>query len=276
MSEASKIFALFGDPVKDSLCPVVLNAAFTAAGYNWPYVPFRANEETLACLFERLKREGLAGANAAFPCQEAAVALCTRLSAEAELLGAVDTVRLSADAVEGFHTAVDGFARSLDELALNFAGEPVLILGAGATARASGVALEQGGASVTYAARDLTRPRPGVSTRATVIRAADADFFLAEKKPAAVVNAAPPEGTTETPLAIDYAAIPSGCFVYDLSYGRPTPLLEAAAARGLRHADGTTMFLYRSARAFEIWTGSQAPLHAMRRAATAELRKREL
>jgi shikimate dehydrogenase len=275
MPETPKIFALFGDPVKDSLFPVTLNAAFLAAGYSWPYVPFRANEDTLADLFERLKRDDLAGANFASPCEEAAVALCDQLSAEAELLAAVDTVRFHARKVEGLNTAVNGFARSLDELALSLADERVLILGANAPARACGVALEQAGASVTFAAQDLARPRPGVSTRATVIRIADADVFLAEKKPAALVNAAPPEEAIDTPL-IDYGAIPSGCFVYDLACGRRTPLLEAAEARGLRYADGTATFIYRSARAFEIWTGVEAPLDAMRRAATAELQKREL
>lgn len=274
MVYTEKLFALFGDPVKDSLFPVTLNAAFLAAGYKWPYVPFRANEDTLGDLFEQLKRDGLAGANFSPPCEEAAVSLCNRLSAEAELLAAVNTVRLAADAVEGFNTAVYGFALSLDELRLNLAGERALILGAGVAARACGAALEQAGASVTFAVQDVARPRPGISTRATVIRGADADVFLAEKKPAALVNAALPESGDAPP--IDFSAIPSTCLVYDLSCGLRTPLLEAAGARGLRHTDGTAMFVYESARVFELWTGAEAPLDAMRRAATAELQKREL
>jgi shikimate dehydrogenase len=52
-------------------------------------------------------------------------------------------------------------------------------------------------------------------------------------------------------------------------------LLDAAAARGLRHADGLSMLLHKSGRAFEIWTGGEAPFDVMRRAAAVEIAKRD-
>jgi shikimate 5-dehydrogenase len=274
MSQAPKMYALFGGAVNGSLYATALNAAFAAAGLKWPYVPFRAGAETLAGLFARLEPDGLAGANFVDPCEEAAVALCDEISAEAAALAAVDTVRCMPGAVEGFKLDVYAFARSLDELKVGVAGKRVLVLGGGPAGRACGLVLERAGAAVTYAVPDVTRPRPGVSSQATVTRMDDASTYLAGKKPVALVNtilAAP--GADAPPLS--YGAIPSNCFVYDLSCFPRTPLLEAAAARGLRHADGLSMLLYKTGRAFEIWTGTEAPFDVMRRAAAAELAKRD-
>jgi len=270
MSGRLKIYALFGAAANDSLYPATLNAAFAAAGLKWPYVPFRADGETLADLFARLVTDGLAGATFIYPCEGAAASLCTELSPEAATLAAVDTVRCTPGAVEGFKLDVYAFARSLDELGLDVAGKPALVLGAGPAGRACGLVLEQAGTAVTYAVRDATRPRPGVSSQATVIRMDDAPAFLVKKKPAALINTAAATPAAGAP-PLDYGAIPDGCFVYDLTGTSRTPLLEAAEGRGLRHADGLAMFLYKSCRAFEIWTGGEAPFDAMRRAAAAEL-----
>jgi shikimate 5-dehydrogenase len=275
MSEGPKIYALFGAAAGDSLFPATLNAAFAAAGLKWPYVPFRADGDTLPGLFARLTTDGLAGATFIYPCEEAAAALCTELSPEAATLAAVDAVRCTPDAVEGFKLDVCAFARSLDELGLDVTGKAALVLGAGPAARACGLVLEQAGVSVTHAVRDVTRPRPGVSSQATVIRMEDAPALLVKKKPIMLINAAAATPAPDTP-PFNYDAIPDDCFIYDLTCTSRTPLLEAAEGRGLRHADGLTTFLYKSCRTFELWTGGQAPFDVMRRAATAELAKRDL
>jgi shikimate dehydrogenase len=272
MTESPRIYALFGAAANDSLYPAALNAAFAAKGIKWPYVPFRADGETLAALFERLKADGLAGANFIPPCEEAASALCTDLSPEAAALAAVDAVRCTGDAVEGFNLTVYSFARALEEKAPAVADKPVVVLGGGPAARAYGLVMEEAGAAVTYAVRDVTKPRPGVSSRATVIRIEDAAAFVAGKKAAVLVDATP---LSSEPPPLDDAALPDGCFVFDSACGRSTPLLEAAKRRGLPHADGLTLFLYKTARAFELWTGTEAPVDVMRRAAEADLAKRD-
>ncbi len=210
------------------------------------------------------------------PCQEAAVALCDELSAEAELLKAVTTARVRGDAVEGFNVDVYAFGRALEELAVDVTGTPALILGVGATPRACGLALERARANVTYAARELTRPRPGLSSHATVIRTEDVPLFLTGKRPALLVDARTAGPTEAGPPPFDYDVIPPGCFVFDAAYDRRTPLLQAAEEKGLRHADGLTMLLFAAERAFALWTGLDASLDVMRRAATTELEKRKL
>ena len=146
----------------------------------------------------------------------------------------------------------------------------------GATARACGLALERAGANVTYATDELTRPRPGLSSHVTVIRTEDVAPFLTGKRPVLLVDASALEPADAGPPLLDYGAIPPGCFVFDVNYSQETPLLKAAEEKGLRHADGLDLSLFAAERAFALWTGLDAPLDVMRRAATMELEKREL
>jgi shikimate dehydrogenase len=275
VGEAQKIVALFGDAVTAPLLAAMHNAAFPATGLKWPYIPFRADATSLPGLFARLKGNGLAAADFTYPCEEAAVGLCDELSDEAKLLAAVNTARVSVEGVRGYNVDACAFERSLRELGLEVSGKAALVLGTGAAARACGLALERAGAAVTYAAPDLTRPRPGVSTRATVIRLSDAERFLTERKPATLIDATPAESAADGPTPFDYDVIPPDCFVYDLDCGRRTSLLKAAEDRGLRAADGLSMLIYKAARAFELWTGVEPPLDVMRRAAAVELEKKD-
>jgi shikimate dehydrogenase len=273
VGEVQKIVALFGDAATAPLSAAMHNAAFPAAGLAWSYIPFRADAATLSGLFARLKGDGLAGADFAHPCEEAAVGLCDELSAEAKLLAAVNAARIRADGVRGYNLDAYAFEHSLGELGLEVARTAALVLGTGPAGRGCGLALERAGAAVTYAALELTRPRPGVSTRATVIRWSDAERFLSEREPAMLVDATPAASPADGPAPFDYDVIPPGCFVYDLNCYRRTPLLKAAEDKGLPGADGLAMLIYKAARAFELWTGVEAPLDVMRRAAALELEK---
>jgi shikimate dehydrogenase len=64
---------------------------------------------------------------------------------------------------------------------------------------------------------------------------------------------------------IDPGLLGPGQWLVDLVY-HPiiTPLAEAAARRGATVIEGTWMLLYQAARSFELWTGLEPPLQAMR------------
>jgi shikimate dehydrogenase len=63
--------------------------------------------------------------------------------------------------------------------------------------------------------------------------------------------------------------------VIDLVYHPvDTPLLRAARGRGARTVDGVGMLVHQGAIAFELWTGTEAPIEAMDAAARAALAAR--
>ncbi|UCH79531.1 MAG: hypothetical protein JSU81_05150 [Candidatus Coatesbacteria bacterium] len=265
MEAKPPLYAAFGDLAAATALTSLMNAAFAAAGLRGADLPFRADEGNLAGLFARLRADGLAGAHFLSPCAGAAVALCDSLSAEAEALEAVDTARLQEGAVIGSNAAAAAFTAALAEIGADVAGQAVLVLGVAPEARAAGRALERAGAAVTYAAADVAAPRPGLSTRATVIRLAEAKQFAAEKRPVLTLETLDSPADADPP--VDVVSLPPDRFVWTFAVGAPSPLLAAARRRGLPTADGISFLLHRAALAFEEWTGREAPRKALRRAA---------
>ncbi len=53
-----------------------------------------------------------------------------------------------------------------------------------------------------------------------------------------------------------------------------TPLLRAAAAAGATTLGGLHMLVYQGVLSFQMWTGQEAPVEVMLRAATAEMASR--
>jgi shikimate dehydrogenase len=85
-----------------------------------------------------------------------------------------------------------------------------------------------------------------------------------------VVNATP-VGMSGAPAGagpVDPDLLHRGQVAADLVYvPRPTPWLEAAAARGAVAVDGLGMLVHQAASQIELWTGVSAPLEAMWEAA---------
>ncbi|MFQ5881413.1 MAG: shikimate dehydrogenase family protein [Candidatus Methylomirabilales bacterium] len=86
-----------------------------------------------------------------------------------------------------------------------------------------------------------------------------------------LINATPVGMRPSDPPLFDYGILPEHLLVCDLIYSPPeTPLLESARSRGCRILDGSGMLLYQGVRAFELWTGREAPVPAMRQALAQE------
>ena len=274
----ARLFGVLGDPVDHSLSPAMQNAAFAAAGLPHVYLRFRVPAVRLAGAVREAKALRMGGLNLTVPLKEAVLPLLDGLTAEAERIGAVNTVVFGPDGrTRGDNTDGEGFLRALRRC-VTVRGARTVVIGAGGSARAVGVALVRAGAAtVTIANRTAIRAERlaerlirlgGGTTVETVPLAALArgggldDVSL-------VVNATP-TGLGPTSIAIRHAATPRECLFVDLVYARrPTPFLAAAARAGRRTLDGAHMLLHQGALAFEAWTGRRAPRAAMARALRA-------
>jgi shikimate dehydrogenase len=243
------------------------NAAFAALGLDWVFVAFptpagRGNAAVRAAL-----DLGLAGLNVTMPHKADAAAACDDLSPDSAALDAVNTVVVdgAAGRVTGHNTDGEGFLRALADEQVSVAGSRVLVVGAGGAARAIARALGNAGASVTVAARRLERAQAAArlagGAAVQLGRASVEDFDV-------IVNATPVGMQGEAP-PVDAERLLARQFVYDTIYPVETPLLEAARAGGVRCAGGLGMLVHQGALAFELWTGSAAPVDVMRAAALA-------
>ena len=262
---STRVAGVIGDPIRHSRSPAIHNAAFAEAGLDWVFLAFEVPRGQGAHALEAMRTLGLGGLSVTMPHKQDAAWKCDRLTPDATVLGAVNTVVPTEQGLLGASTDGEGFLRSVRDHDVDPAAGPALVLGAGGAARAIALALAQAGAAVTVAARRLD----AAETVAGLAAGADA-ATLAACDPGAyalVVNATPLGMQGEAP-AIDPARLNPGQFVVDTVYHpMETPLLAAARARGISCTNGLGMLVHQAALAFELWTGLDAPLDVMRAAA---------
>ena len=152
------------------------------------------------------------------------------------------------------------------------AGLDCLVLGAGGAARAVVAALLEGGAAAVRVHNRTPERATELCAAAHAWGGADCEVVAVDDLRAAaasaqlIVNATSVglEGSVKDfPLPVD--TVHSGHVVVDLVYGvEPTALVQAARERGATAIDGREMLLMQAARAYELWTGCEAPVNAMR------------
>lgn len=274
MRTGPKRALLIGHPLGHSLSPAFQNAAFRAAGFDAEYGLADVLPENLASVVAALHADEMLGANVTVPYKQAVVPLLDDLSDDAHTLGAVNTIVNRSGRLHGLNTDVPGFAADVREHDVHVEGETVVMLGAGGAARGVAAALVgMGVARLVIANRTLERAAAIAEQYPHVAEAVSAESAT---MPALLVDAAMIVNATsvglrgdDLPIATDTLAhLSPQAVVYDLIY-RPTALLRAAEARGLRAIDGLGMLVQQGALAWEQWTGQAAPLDVMWEAARA-------
>jgi shikimate dehydrogenase len=233
-------------------------AAYGALGLDWEYVAIDVEPAVLDLFVAALEADGFAGVNVTIPHKQAVIGLCDDLSDEARRAGSVNTLLVRDGRLHGETTDGAGLLWALGEV------EPAdaLVLGAGGAARAAVTALEDAGWRVAVSARR----REGAAALG-----AGVEPWPPQKGARLIVNATPLGQVPGTPDEVPGTElITPETIVCDLAYrgdGTPTPLVQAAAARGARAVDGLDVLVGQGIVAFELFTGVPAPVDAMRAAA---------
>jgi len=135
-------FALFGNPVAQTLSPLMHNAALQAMGMDGRYEAILV--EDLGEAVKSLRDGRLDGASVTIPFKERVMDLLDGLDEEAEEIGAVNTIVRRDGRLVGFNTDGRALFLSLADV-LDMAGRTFAILGTGGTARAALCAVRRGG-----------------------------------------------------------------------------------------------------------------------------------
>ncbi|PIW22424.1 MAG: shikimate dehydrogenase [Candidatus Aquicultor secundus] len=273
---ATKVTGIIGYPLTYTFSPPMHNKAFEALNLNYRYLPFVVEPNALENAIEGIKSLNIRGINVTMPHKEAVIDLLDELSAEAETIGAVNTINNDNGRLIGYNTDAGGFLKSLKEESFNPAGKTAIILGTGGAAKAVAVALAQAGAaSIVIIGRSGNKAEAitsslisnfqEISGKTLTFRDNLADIFQIGEL---IVNATPvgmKESGDLLPVPLEF--INASHFVYDLIYTPlETALINGARHKGAKAANGLGMLLYQAASAFEIWTGTSAPVEVMRQA----------
>jgi shikimate dehydrogenase len=264
---ATRVAAVIGDPIRHSRSPAIQNAAFAAVGLDWVFLAFEVAVGHGADAVGAVRTLGLGGLSVTMPHKADAARACDELTADAATLGVVNAVvPVAGGRLLGASTDGEGFLRALADDGVDAAGCSALVLGAGGAARAIVLALGRAGAQVTVAARrvDAAEAAAGLAPGGRAVALDAVDHGAADL----VVNATPVGMAGDLTLPLDPEHLNPDQHVVDIVYEpMETPLLAAARARGIPCTNGIGMLVHQAALAFELWTGVDAPLHAMRAAA---------
>jgi shikimate dehydrogenase len=276
ISGATRLAAVIGHPIRHSLSPAILNAAFGAAGLDWAFVACDVAEGDGAAAVAAMRALGLGGLSVTMPHKAAARGAVDEVTAVADALGAVNCVfwrdaRLVGDSTDGA-----GFVAALaEDPGLDVAGLRCVLVGAGGAGLSVARALGDAGAADVA----VLNRSPAPAARAAALAGPGGRVGSAADVAAAdlVVNATSLGMglVAGEPLPVDPAGLHAGQVVADLVYHpQVTPLLAAAAARGARPVGGLGMLVHQAALAFTRWTGHEAPVAAMAAAARTALSAR--
>lgn len=255
---ATRVYGVAGDPVAQSLSPIIMNAGFRRENVNAVYLALHA--KTLKDLLTCVREIPLHGLSITMPYKQAMVEHLDNSDPQTARVGACNTVVRAQDGkLYGFNTDTAGIVRPLEERT-SLQGARVLVLGAGGAARAAVFAVRERGAEVWICnrtaakAQKLAREAKAKTVKRSELRKLSYDI---------IINATPVGmgGGKESPLNENEI---NAKYVMDMVYEpRETAFLKLAADKGSQAIPGIEMFSQQAAQQFEIWTGKPAPLPDM-------------
>ncbi|HLF79104.1 MAG TPA: shikimate dehydrogenase [Dehalococcoidia bacterium] len=285
-----KRLAIIGYPIGHTLSPAMYNAAFPEMGIDATFEVWATPPQNLPAAIERVRGQDVLGICVTVPHKQTVMGLIDAIDPTAAAVGAVNCIVKGDDGrLTGHNTDRYGFSRSLREAGCQPEGMKVVMLGAGGSAHAVAYALAEAGVrSLAIANRSRSRleetlehieasaPRPilleplGWQDESVTAACASADLIVN----CTSVGMDGSAGAGESPLRP--GDLRENVWVYDLVY-RPleTPLLRQAREAGARPVAGLEMLIYQAVECLRLWTGREAPVDIMRKAAYDGLQVKE-
>ena len=252
---------VLGWPVAHSRSPAMHNAAYEALGLDWRYLPLPVAPERFDETVRALEGSGYRGANVTVPHKLAALAAADEVTDAARQIGAANSLSFRDGVISADNTDAGGF---MD--ALGTAPGTALVLGAGGSARAVAWALREAGTEVHVAGRTPERVRALAEDLGVTAAERPLDSELIVN--CTTVGLDPAQTVPEAVDALGLGPLEAPPVAFDLVYrDGETPFAAWAGAGGSKVIDGLEMLVMQGARSFRAWTGADAPIEVMRRAA---------
>lgn len=282
------ILGIIGYPIGHTLSPLMHNTAIKQLGIDYVYLPFEVKKENIRIAIGGLKGLGIKGINVTIPHKESVIPYLDSLDEDARLIGAVNTIKLDGDKLNGYNTDGRGFSESLKRDAREeVKGRSVVILGAGGAARAIAIQIALEGAErIVIANRTIERGEKlagyinakckvqNAKCKVKTVSLKDNSLVEYFREADIIINATPVgmKGYNQPLFAYDY--ISDRHLVCDIVY-RPleTKLLKEADKKGARTLNGLGMLVYQGSLSFKIWTGYEMPVEVVKKTLMEELRQ---
>ncbi len=244
------IFAVIGNPCLHSRSPELFTGLFTACGVDGIYT--RIDWPDPGAIMAVVRAAGCKGLSVTIPFKSDVMQYCDEITADAQAIGAVNTVVRCGERCIGANTDWTGIRQPL-------AGTPpghAVVFGAGGAARAAVYALQDLGMDVTVLNRTVERAR--IIARHFGCESGTPDAYDPETTDV-IVNATPVGMEGHGGSVLEKGDLRAHQTVFDLVYTPPeTELLRQARAAGCRCIRGTELFVYQAQEQMRLFTGITA------------------
>ncbi|UUC45500.1 shikimate dehydrogenase family protein [Flavobacterium cerinum] len=190
--------------------------------------------------------KNLKGMNVTIPYKETVIPFLTKLSGNASLIGAVNTIRITKKGeTKGYNTDFYGFKKALKPM-LKKHHKKALILGTGGASKAIAYALQKLKIEYDFVSRNATECEFSYSELTAVVFN---DYQI-------IINTTP-LGTfpniKDCP-DLDYSLFTDKHIAFDLVYNpEETEFLHRAKSHGAKTKNGYEMLVFQAEKAWEIW-----------------------
>lgn len=272
ITSKTRLLAVIGHPIEHSLSPLMHNASFEACGLDYAYVALDVRPDRLPKAVAGLASLGFEGFNVTMPHKEKIIPLLDDVDEIAEISGAVNMVKLENGFLKGTNTDGAGFVEACSEAGVDFAGQSILVLGAGgAGAAVAGAMLGEGVEELVIANRTLSRAEDLKARLGKIGAGAKIQTRSLENLEDSVWQADIIVNTTylgmkeEDPLPVPVEGLGPEKTVCDVVYrrGEDTELSRRARESGAGVVTGGRMLLYQGVQAQRMWTGEEPDVGAM-------------
>lgn len=267
--------AVIGHPIAHSISPQMHNAALGNMAFNdpqyelWKYFRFDIPPALLEEALKIFHDKQFLGLNLTIPHKIEALDYIIDIDPEAEIMGAVNTLKWTDKGYKGYNT--DGFGIEngiFKALELKISEQPIILLGAGGAARGAAVQFIKAGCPQLWIGnRNQDNLNALVKEIASMAMTTPIHGFDITQPP---YEELPQEGilVNATSLGLkkgDSAPInpknlSASLKVYDMIYNpKETPLLALCREKGMVGANGLSMLVFQGLKSLEIWTEEKVP-----------------
>ena len=244
---------VLGSPIAHSLSPLLHTTAYKALAIKGEY---KAYEVASGGLEEFLLNQGksLNCLSLTMPLKEEALAIADHVSTISRQIASGNTLHKEEDGWHLTSTDVEGFSFALAG-AGNLSTQTVLIIGAGATARAVAAACNREATSITVVGRSTSRHESIRQSAAnSSITFVDWDTNLDLDSFDLVVNTTPADTAA---VFLDRVNDPQGVFFEVIYNPWPTVLLNKWKQVGGSYVDGLDLLIHQAISQIEIFSGQE-------------------
>lgn len=255
-----QIFGIFGNPVQQSLSPLMHETALAKMKINGRYLPFCIHD--LASAVNGMRGMGIRGVSVTIPFKVATMAHLDEVDTDAQEIGAVNTIVNHHGTLKGFNTDWIGLVHAIKDV-MDIKGKVFAIVGAGGAARAAAFGIRKEGGIPVVVNRNVERGQ-------YLAREQGCSFYplkeIIHVRADCLINTTPVgmmPNINETP--VESAVLTNYRWVMDMIYNPlKTKLLKDAENAGCSTIPGLGMFVHQGAEQIKLWTGMEPPREFMK------------